>query len=172
MPYWAWLAVLSAVFVLLERLRPWRPQRLDRPGVGTDVLYLVFNGHVLGVVIAAVAARVDPHVDELVVPVLGAGHVASWPLWLQALVALFALDLIEWCFHNLLHRVPFLWTFHKVHHSIEQMDWLGNMRFHWAEVVLYRVVEYVPLLLLGFDPAVLFGLTVFSTLMGHLSTRT
>ena len=26
------------------------------------------------------------------------------------------------CVHNLLHRVPCLWTFHKVHHAIITMD--------------------------------------------------
>ena len=32
--------------------------------------------------------------------------------------------------HRLSHTVPFLWRFHAVHHSIEQMDWLAAGRLH------------------------------------------
>jgi len=28
--------------------------------------------------------------------------------------------------HRLSHTVPFLWRFHAVHHSIDEMDWLAN----------------------------------------------
>jgi len=47
--------------------------------------------------------------------------------------------------HNLLHRVPWLWTFHKVHHSITTMDWIGNWRFHWMEIVVYKTLQWLPL---------------------------
>ncbi len=32
--------------------------------------------------------------------------------------------------HRLSHTVPFLWRFHAVHHSIEEMDWLASGRLH------------------------------------------
>jgi sterol desaturase/sphingolipid hydroxylase (fatty acid hydroxylase superfamily) len=35
--------------------------------------------------------------------------------------------------------MPWLWEFHKVHHSIEELDWIGNFRFHWMEIVVYKV---------------------------------
>ena len=55
-------------------------------------------------------------------------------------IAFFLLkDFLEWCIHNLLHRVPWLWEFHKLHHTIEELDWIGNFRFHWMEVVIYEV---------------------------------
>ena len=50
-------------------------------------------------------------------------------------------DFIQWGIHRLLHRVPFLWGFHKVHHSIIEMDWNGSMRFHWLEIVGYRSLQ-------------------------------
>ncbi len=77
------------------------------------------------------------------------GLVSGWPPLMQFLVALIVLDLIQWSVHNLLHRVPWLWRFHQVHHSIEVLDWAGNLRFHWMEVVIYRSAPYVPLALLS-----------------------
>jgi len=56
---------------------------------------------------------------------------SALPLWTQSLLFLVIEDFFEWCVHNLLHRVPWLWEFHKLHHSILELDWIGNFRFGW-----------------------------------------
>jgi sterol desaturase/sphingolipid hydroxylase (fatty acid hydroxylase superfamily) len=168
-PYWASLIAVSLVFVATEHFFPWRRQPLRRQGFGTDLLYLGFNGHLLAILLAPAAGQIAHGADSLVVPLLGKSHVAVWPLWAQFLLAFFAVDLIQWGVHNLMHRVPWLWSFHRVHHSILAMDWLGSMRFHWLEIVVYRSFQYVPLLLLGFHWQILAWLAVFSTAMGHFN---
>jgi len=84
-------------------------------------------------------------------------------------VAVVGLDFIQWGVHNLLHRTPFLWQIHKVHHSIVELDWIGNFRFHWGEIVIYRAIQYVPLALMGFAPEVMLVHAVLATLIGHLN---
>ncbi|MDP2311983.1 MAG: sterol desaturase family protein [Pseudomonadota bacterium] len=163
------LAAISAAVALLERLVPARPsQPALRQGLWSDVAYLVFNGHFLGVGLALLAAwTLDP--------LLGARfdlHLASgWPLWLQAVVATVLLDFAQWTIHNLLHRVPWLWEFHKVHHSVRdgEMDWIVSFRFHWVEVVVYKTLQYLPLALMGFAGEALMFHAVFGTLVGHLN---
>jgi sterol desaturase/sphingolipid hydroxylase (fatty acid hydroxylase superfamily) len=76
---------------------------------------------------------------------------------------------LEWCVHNLLHRVPWLWEFHKLHHSIEELDWIGNFRFHWMEIVVYQSLTYFPLVILGVDGGVILAIAVAVTLIGHLN---
>ncbi len=169
LPYWAHLIWISIAFMVLERLFPWRRQALLRPGWITDLIYLVFNGHFLSLLMAPVALWLASRIDGLVVPLAGRAHLAGWAPWAQFLVAFFVIDFMQWCVHNLLHRVPWLWPFHKVHHSITTMDWAGSMRFHWLEVVVYKSLQYLPLLLLGFDARVLFFLALFSTAMGHFN---
>jgi sterol desaturase/sphingolipid hydroxylase (fatty acid hydroxylase superfamily) len=93
----------------------------------------------------------------------------GWSFAAQFAVYLVASDFLQWCVHNLLHRVPLLWQFHKVHHSIHDMDWAGNFRFHWVELVVYRSLLYVPLLFLGGDPEPLFAVAVFATAWGHFN---
>lgn len=171
--YWHWLALLSLAFVVIERLRPRASgQGVLRPGLVTDLVYLVFNGHFLGVALAMAADPLAAAIDRALG---GAGvslHLrlaAGWPLWAQLLVAFVAADLLQWCIHNLLHRVPALWRFHQVHHSIRHMDFLGSLRFHAGEAVVYKALQYVPLALLGFEPAALFALAVVSTAIGHFN---
>jgi sterol desaturase/sphingolipid hydroxylase (fatty acid hydroxylase superfamily) len=78
-------------------------------------------------------------------------------------------DFLDWLIHNLLHRTPVLWEFHKLHHSITEMDWIGNFRFHWTVVLVYQTLTYLPLVVLGVDGQVILLVAVFATLIGHLS---
>ncbi|MBS1831030.1 MAG: sterol desaturase family protein [Acidobacteria bacterium] len=166
MVYAVWLFSISIAFVIAERLWPWRKQqKLFREGLLSDVLYIVFNSEYLGIVIAVLTAKLlaiyNP--DPLVTLNLMKGK----PYWLQFLILLPAFDLAQWAVHNALHRVPILWRFHKVHHSVVDMDWIGNWRFHWGEIFVYRVAMYVPTAVLGFAPAVLFYYGILNTIIGH-----
>jgi len=173
--YFFWLMLVSACCWLLERLAPWRKeQRALRKGIGQDFFWLVFNGHYAGVVIALVTAWLGRQAAAL----LGGWPwpepesvklLAASPVWLQFAVFLVLKDLLEYGVHNLLHRVPLLWEFHKLHHSILELDWIGNMRFHWMEIVVYRSLTYLPLAVLGVDGRVILWLAVVSTVIGHLN---
>ncbi|MCA9577577.1 MAG: sterol desaturase family protein [Myxococcales bacterium] len=174
MSYPAWLAGISLAFALLERARPrYSAQRVLRRGVVRDLLYVVWNGHFLAVVLALAANPLAAVVDRLASDHLGMdlhrAVAAGWAPALQFGVGLVAMDFAQWCIHNLLHRVPLLWRFHKVHHSIVELDWLGNLRFHWFEIVVYRTLQYLPLAFFGFSAEVLFALAVFNTAVGHFT---
>lgn len=171
MQYVHWMLILCGVFLALERLRPWRRQPVLRRGWSVDLGYVALNGHFLGVLLAKFTGPASRWVsDALGLEVararLHGGLASGWPAAVQFLVALVVLDFLQWCIHNALHRVPWLWRFHQVHHSIEVLDWAGNLRFHWMEIVVYKSVQYVPLALLGFDGGVLLAHAVFSTFMG------
>ena len=171
--YAVWLAIASAGFVLLERLFPARrEQKLVRGQLPNDFLYLLLNGHFFGLwtaTIAALLAERSHGVLESLSLAPERGWLADRPFWLQFTLFLVLSDFAQWCIHNLLHRVPFLWNFHKVHHSIHTMDWIGNFRFHWMEIVVYRSLQYLPLLYLGGDPAPLLTVYVFATFWGHFN---
>jgi sterol desaturase/sphingolipid hydroxylase (fatty acid hydroxylase superfamily) len=166
------LAVLSVLVAMMERIRPWRPaQGFVRPRLGWDLLSLVLNAHFTGVALAMVAAVViQPWLPTLVSP-LPTGLAKDWPWWVQVPAALVIIDFIQWSVHRGLHAWPWLWEFHKVHHSIEagEMDWVGSFRFHWMEPVLYGSVQYLPLLLLGFAPEAMMFHALFGTAVGHLN---
>ena len=77
-------------------------------------------------------------------------QVASFPYWAQLLILFLVRDFIQWNTHRLLHRVPRLWEFHKVHHSVEEMGYAAHLRYHFMETIVYRSIEYLPLAMIGF----------------------
>jgi sterol desaturase/sphingolipid hydroxylase (fatty acid hydroxylase superfamily) len=172
--YALWLAGISLAFALLERARPrYAEQRVFRRHILTDAVYVVWNGHFLAVALAFAADPLAAWVDAFAQQRLGVDlHrdvAAGWSMPLQLIVGLVVMDFAQWCIHNLLHRVPFLWNLHKVHHSIVELDWLGSLRFHWAEIVVYRSLQYLPLAFFGFSGPALFALAVFNTIIGHFN---
>ena len=172
------LAAVSGLMVLLERFFPWRPdQKQLRPKLWSDLVHLVFNGHFLGLLLAGLASTwILPSVDRW----LGAqgltdavyrNAAADWPLWAQIIIALVVIDFIQWCVHNLLHRIPPLWELHKAHHSVKdgEMDWIVSFRFSWLEVIVYKSVLYLPMVFFGFAWEALMVHAIFGTLIGHLN---
>ncbi|MBK7977465.1 MAG: sterol desaturase family protein [Deltaproteobacteria bacterium] len=171
--YLGWLIGLSAGFALAERVRPARAEQpAARPELANDLAYLAFNGHLYALLTASVAGALVAFTRGLLFGFgwsPGAGVLAGRGFAVQFAVALVVCDLGQWCVHNLLHRVPWLWQLHKVHHSARNMDWAVNFRFHWAELIVYRSLLFVPVLWLGGDPGPLIAVAVFGTFWGHLN---
>src|SRR5258705_7001567 len=74
--------------------------------------------------------------------------VETRPLWAQGLLALAIGDLGVYAIRRLQHGVRWLWRFHAVHHSAEEMDWLIGFRFHPVDLLLIRVASLGPLVAL------------------------
>src|SRR3990172_4809313 len=91
--YAAWLVGLGILFVVLERIRPMERNRpAFRRGLGTDLVYFVFNGTILGVVVAAIGARIVAEAEAAsgvarALDLLRVGAVADAPRWVQFVVA-------------------------------------------------------------------------------------
>jgi sterol desaturase/sphingolipid hydroxylase (fatty acid hydroxylase superfamily) len=164
--YWHWLAVLGLGFIVAERLWPRvTGQRLLRQGWLSDAAYLVFNSKYLGVLLGYVTMLWVGDLDQI----LGYRAAREWPRWAQFVALLVVVDFLKWSIHNLLHRVPWLWEFHKVHHSIVEMDWIGNWRFHWVEVLVYNTLLYVPASLLAVPSEGGLAVGVLDTFVGHFA---
>jgi len=172
--YVTWLIIVSLFCLILERIIQWRKQKLLRPQLFQDILWLAFNGYYLAVVFAPLFIYTSHFVGDLFSQLGFSGLedinlLNAQPFWIQFIVLLVLQDIIEWSVHNALHRIPILWEFHKVHHSIHNMDWIGNFRFHWMEVLIYKPAKYIPLAILGFTYEPLLAVAVFATLVGHLN---
>ena len=179
MTYLYWLLGLSAFVATLERVFPARRQKVLRRRLWSDALYLLFNGHVLGLMLYAVAFQYILPVLDAALEATGwkevlyfdAAGVFGWGLLWQSVLALIVLDFVQWAVHNLLHRSATLWKSHQVHHSVEdgEMDWIVAFRFSWIEPLVYKPVTYFPIMWFGFAPEALFAHAVIGTLSGHLN---
>jgi sterol desaturase/sphingolipid hydroxylase (fatty acid hydroxylase superfamily) len=172
--YVTWLIIVSLFCLILERVVPWRKQKLLRPQLFQDIIWLAFNGYYLAVVFGPLFYFAGNFVGDLFLQIglpkpEDINLLNTQPVWIQFIVLLIVQDFIEWSVHNGLHRIPFLWEFHKVHHSIHNMDWIGNFRFHWMEVLIYKPAKYIPIAILGFNYETALAVAVFATLVGHLN---
>lgn len=145
------LILYSAVFVPLERLFALRgDQPVFRRQWVLDLTYFFVNSlliEILTILTLTPAlilfdwARVDAVSDI----------VGGLPLVVQVPVLLLTADFTQYWVHRLFHMVPLLWSFHAIHHSIEQMDWLAGSRLHLVDVIVTRGLTYVPIFILGFS---------------------
>lgn len=173
MSYLQWMLVLAAASLVLERVLPARAQPLVRPGFGLDVLYFAANGWLWPLLLGWAGIDFLSWTIGALRPQLGASApLAAVPAGLQFAVVLLTLDLVKWGAHWSLHRFRPLWRFHRVHHGVTTMDWLGNWRFHGLEIVYYQLWTAVPialLLLAGVGPGVLLAYYVFETAVGNFN---
>jgi sterol desaturase/sphingolipid hydroxylase (fatty acid hydroxylase superfamily) len=81
--------------------------------------------------------------------------VGSLPVFVQVPVIVCVADFTQYWMHRIFHAVPFLWRFHAIHHSAEEMDWLAGSRLHRVDVIVTRGLTYIPIFVLGFSNAAL-----------------
>lgn len=83
-----------------------------------------------------------------------------WPLrdartWVAGFVAV---EFAYYWFHRASHGVRWMWANHAVHHSPEEMTLLSSIRLGWTNLFSFGWLFFLPLVLLGFDPRLVFGL--------------
>ena len=150
------MALAGLMFAPLERFLPHRPdQRLFRVDWREDLFYFLVSSMMVQIISFLTFAPSLAIVDQTA----RLGGIRAWigaqPLALQVVEIMIATDFIQYWFHRLFHRIPFLWGFHAVHHSTRAMDWLAGSRMHFIEIVLLRAVTAVPMLTFGFSPVAL-----------------
>ncbi len=154
------LLVLGLVFIPLERLFALRPQRIFRDGWQTDLKHF-FVSHA-GVQVLSFATLIPAQVFfAWAVRLDFQQAVAAQPLWLQFIEILITVDFMTYWVHRAFHQVPWLWSFHAIHHSSRQLDWLAGSRMHLVDAVVTRSAAFIPVFVLGFSPSALYAYLVF-----------
>jgi len=164
------IAVLFLLFVPLEKLFAFRKQKVFRRGLITDLTHILVNGLFSAVgAIALVVLFALP-----LIWVRGFDLVGYLPTGVAIPLAVVLVGIGNYWGHRLTHRVPFLWRFHAVHHSIEQMDWVASGRLHPVDQSFTQAFTILPLFLLGYGGGVFAGVAVFITLLAlfqHANVR-
>ena len=164
---------MAALFVLLERAVPLRPLKVLRPGWRTDLVHLIAN-NLLSTVLLLVAVFTAGVGLRLMVPLGWRMAVASQPHGLQFAEAFLLASVCGYWAHRASHYVPWLWRFHRVHHSSERLDWLAAARLHPVDQALQRSCIVLPLVAVGFSRATFGGYLALVTLQAifiHANVR-
>jgi len=143
-----WLAVFAAVFVPIERIFALHSQKILRKGIAVDLGYYFLTGLLPSLVLAAPISFAVLGIHHFI-PGGVLGTIAAWPIWLKACATMMVGETAYYWAHRLSHQIPFLWRFHAVHHSAEQLDFLVNTRMHPLDLVWSRMVMLTPIFALG-----------------------
>jgi len=170
------LIAISLVIWVLEIVIPWRKNQAKiRKDFWQDTFYMFFNFYLFGLLIYAALSSVSVQFLKDILAPLGyeGGHLidfsnVQWG-W-QLLIFFFIADFVQWIVHNILHRVPFLWKFHKVHHSVKEMGFAAHLRYHFLETFAYQTFKYISLsMIFGFSLENAFIVYSLTVLIGHLN---
>ena len=158
--------------VLLSLLEGWLPffaGRTHRLRHGTrNVALSMINAAVLLLVFAGAMASVLAWAEREGIGLL---RLFPAPLWVKTVLSLLLIDAWMYLWHRANHRVPFLWRFHRVHHSDAEVDVTTAARFHTGEIVLSSLFRLVVLPLLGasFGQLLLYEVLLIPVIQFHHS---
>jgi sterol desaturase/sphingolipid hydroxylase (fatty acid hydroxylase superfamily) len=140
------------VMIIWERKRPYRKGlKFFREGFWVDVIwYSLIQSYFLKILIF----------DYIIAPVekshdwTGIHFLQGWPVAAQVVFFLVVHDFYIYWFHRLQHASKILWRTHEAHHSGKEVDFLEGSRSHVVEIIINQTVEFMPIILLGANPAV------------------
>lgn len=157
------MLLMAIIYVPLERIWPQYPEQgTFREEWTLDVVYFMSTHLPIQILSFLVLLPATQAVKYLGVPVLQ-HSIARLPWLLQFFLAVVVADVCEYFIHLALHKVPFLWRFHAVHHSSKALDWIAGSRSHFIDDTLVRGFILAPLML-GFSQSILMAYLIFVTL--------
>lgn len=173
--YFYWLVGLSLLVWFLEIIIPWRKdQKIFRKGFWLDSFYILFNFFLFSLIGYNALSNVGVELFSDFLALFGMNNivaieVSQFEVWVQLLIMFVVADFIQWNVHRQLHKRSWLWEFHKVHHSVKEMGFAAQFRFHFMETIIYKSLQYIPLAMIGFGIKEFFVVHMLSVLIGHIN---
>lgn len=150
------LGVLGALAVAAaERVIPWAPAWRESHGDSqTDGIHVLVSGALIPGVIRALAYVPIALAGRNIAGLLGAPSLwpTRWPMALQVLLALVISDFFGTVAHLAMHRSPWLWRLHAIHHDAPRLYWLNGLRVHPIDAAMTMATTILPLIFLGISP--------------------
>jgi sterol desaturase/sphingolipid hydroxylase (fatty acid hydroxylase superfamily) len=102
---------------------------------------------------------------------IGLLRFVTLPPLLAGVAAIVLLDAWMYVWHRANHEVPFLWCFHRVHHSDTEMDVTSAVRFHAGEILISGLLRaaLIPVLGLSIEQMLLYDALLLPVIFLHHS---
>ncbi|MEP7144099.1 MAG: sterol desaturase family protein [Ferruginibacter sp.] len=168
------LLLMAVIFVPIEMVMPRKKgQSRFHEEWKTDLVYFVISHlfiQFFGVITQKPAT--------LFFGWMGLSGLHSWvqglPYLVELLFAFLVTDLFQYWAHRFFHSHHYLWRFHSVHHSTQNMDWLAGSRTHFVDIFVTRSMTFIPLYVFGFSEITFNTYIIFMAIHAvliHANTR-
>lgn len=128
-----------------------RYQALD----SASSLMMGLGNQIMGILVGGIAVAAYLWVSQYRLFDLG----WTWPVMLACF---FAEDLAYYWFHRIAHERRWFWASHVVHHSSQHYNLTTALRQTWTGVLGFSFIFWLPLVYIGFPPAMLFMFSAIS----------
>ncbi len=167
-PYLYWAGVVF--FLLCEHVFSYRAPTVPRPKrwlanlplsiMNGTIYHLLYTSAIVALILAAQKEN------------LGLLNVWPMPEWLKIAAGILILDFFIYLWHLLTHALPFLWRFHRVHHSDLNMDVTTANRFHLGEFLFTGLIRLAVIYTfgIGLTAYILFEILVNLSVQFHHSS--
>ena len=170
--FWG-LLLISLLVWGLECAFPWRKtQAVFRKDFWLDGFYMYFNFFIFSIAISGFYKIISIFFSTIGVAKNGLAifDLSNLPVYLELLCFFILLDFVQWFTHVLLHKIPLLWRFHKIHHSVKEMGFAAHLRYHWMENLFYKPLKTLAVMLIGgFEPEHAYIVHFIAITIGHLN---
>lgn len=116
-------------------------------------LMLGTGSQVAGALVGAAVVAMSVWVYQFHLFDIGIEFRTWWWAWI---LCFFLDDLAYYAFHRSAHRVRWFWASHVIHHSSQHYNLSTALRQTWTGFISLAFVFRLPLLLIGFPPAMVF----------------
>ena len=151
------------VLALWESLKPAKPPTTSTPLRWlNNFALLVLDNILLRLVFPTLAVVFSVYITTRGFGLL---NLLDLPFWLALPFTVIMLDLTAYVVHRLLHKVPWLWRLHKIHHADLDYDVTTGLRFHPLESLVTVGITLLVIAALGTPPVavVIYEILVVST---------
>ena len=145
------LMLAIAVLAVLWCLESWIPLYRERHGnrlrhAGRNISITLINSAIIALMFSGITMMVANWNQKRGFGLL---HLLDLPRTIETGIALVLFDGWMYLWHRANHAIPFLWRFHRMHHSDCEMDVTSATRFHIGELILSSILRLGVVLLLG-----------------------
>ena len=97
---------------------------------------------------------------------MGLFNIINFPIWIEIILTVIILDFIIWGQHLLSHKIPFVWRFHRMHHTDRDLDVTTAVRFHPFEIIFSMFIKITSIYILG---AIAIAVIIFEIMLNGMA---
>jgi len=167
-----WLVVCIAFAWILEGTYPLFKYNYNKRSHAKTNFTLLFFTMIINLAFAIFTVGIFDWVAREHIGVLYMVHL---PAWANLLITIMWIDFVaQYFIHYLLHKVPFLWRFHVIHHDDTHLDATSGTRHHPGDFITRELFALLACVIIGAPMSYYFFyrfVTIFLTYLTHSNIK-